>query len=419
MRQRKAVAAEELLQFLYLTPVGVVKFAADGAVDLMNPAATALLMPFAAGGDLGNLFVVMAALAPGLEQQVKAFRATSGSIVDQQWLEVPEGPETLILSLTVTRINRDVYMAVLSDVSRIAAQDRALFADREKFRAIFANVRDYAIYTIKVDGGIDEWNPSLERYAGWLADDVLGQSLAMFWREQGAEPRSVDDLLKEAQKTGSVNTEGWQLKRDGSRLWGDTVITALPDETAAIRGFVVVSRDMTERKRLDDALQRLATVDPLTGAFNRRHGDACLAAEFARRSRDNKSFALLMLDIDHFKAVNDRYGHASGGAVLNALTRVCRASLRSADTISRWGGEEFLLILPGADDSAAMVAAERVRAAVAATEVSTVDGTVLRFTVSIGVATPAGGDQADLIQRADAALYAAKADGRNRVKLSA
>jgi diguanylate cyclase (GGDEF)-like protein len=126
-----------------------------------------------------------------------------------------------------------------------------------------------------------------------------------------------------------------------------------------------------------------------------------------------------MLDIDHFKAVNDRYGHASGDAVLKALTRVCRASLRSADTISRWGGEEFLLILPGADDSAAMVAAERVRAAVAATEVSTVDGTVLRFTVSIGVATYNGGNRSvhEFLEIADEALYSSKSSGRNRVTL--
>jgi diguanylate cyclase (GGDEF)-like protein len=179
----------------------------------------------------------------------------------------------------------------------------------------------------------------------------------------------------------------------------------------------MVTRDLTERKRTEDELKALATVDPLTGAYNRRQGDALLAAEFARRSRTGRDFAVLLLDIDHFKTVNDQFGHAAGDAVLCALVRDGQKALRAIDMLVRWGGEAFLLLLPDTEADAAMVAAERMRAALAATEVST-SGAKIRFTVSIGVALPSTDNSGELLLRADLALYAAKAGGRNRVALA-
>jgi diguanylate cyclase (GGDEF)-like protein len=240
----------------------------------------------------------------------------------------------------------------------------------------------------------------------------------MFLPPDDPSQQRIDRLLAEARRTGSVETEGWRVKRDGARLWENTVITALPDETGAVRGFVVVSRDITERKRAEDDLKLIATVDPLTGAYNRRQGDALLMAEFARRARDGRGFAVLMMDIDHFKAVNDRFGHAAGDAVLCALVRDGQKALRAVDMLARWGGEEFLVVLPDTDTAAAMVAAERIRAALQATEVAAPDLATIRFTVSIGVAEPMTDNPGELLRRADLALYAAKANGRNRVMLA-
>jgi diguanylate cyclase (GGDEF)-like protein/PAS domain S-box-containing protein len=406
---------EDLLQFLYLMPIGVVKFQADGAVDLMNPVAAALLQSLRGDDTLQDIYASLAPLAPDLPQRVAGFTAAAGTIVHQQWLEARVGGRAIVLSLTVNRINATVFMAVLTDVTTLAEQERRLFADRQKFFAIFDHVRDYAIYTITMAGIIDEWNESVHRYGGWLAEDVQGRDISLFLPPDDPNRPRIDRLLSEARRTGSVETEGWRVKRDGARLWENTVITALPDEAGTVRGFVVVSRDITARKRTEDDVKLLATVDPLTGAYNRRQGDALLAAEFARRARDGRDFAVLMLDIDHFKAVNDRFGHEAGDAVLCALVRDGQKALRAVDMLVRWGGEEFLVVLPDTTVDAAMGAAERLRAALAEMQVVAPGATAIRVTASIGVAVPLTDDPGELLRRADLALYAAKRGGRNRV----
>jgi len=409
---------EELLQFLYLMPVGVVKFRSGGAIEMMNPVATALLLSMTASETLRNIYSALASIAPDLERRVARFEGQAGAIVDQEWLRTRAGGQALVVSLTVNRIDENVYMAVLTDVTRLAEQEQKLYVDRQKFFAIFDHVRDYAIYTITKEGLIEEWNLSLQRYAGWLAADVVGRSKSMFFPPDDPDQPHLDLLLAETQRIGSVETEGWRLKRDGSRLWANSVITALPDESGTVRGFVVVSRDLTERKRLEDDMKKLATVDPLTGAYNRRKGDALLLVEFSQRKRYGRPFAVLMLDIDHFKSINDRFGHAAGDAVLIALVQTCWKSLRPMDMVMRWGGEEFLIVLPNTGAAAALSAAERLRVAIAATEVAVSEGTTIRFTISAGVAVPKGDSPSELLSSSDDALYAAKTGGRDRVILA-
>ena len=409
---------EDLLQFLYLMPVGVVKFCSDGKVEMMNPVASALLLSIKSADTLGDIYSALETIAPDLRERVIQFSGHAGTVIDQQWLRTRAGKQVLVLSLTVNRIKDNVYMAVLSDVTRLAEQEEKLYADRQKFFAIFDHVRDYAIYTITMDGLIEEWNQSLQRYAGWLAADVQGRSMSMFFPLDDPDRPHLDLLLAEAQRIGSTETEGWRLKRDGSRLWANTVVTALPDESGAVRGFVVVSRDLTERKRQEDEMKKLATVDPLTGAYNRRNGHALLAVQFSQRKRNGHPFAVLMLDVDDFKAVNDRFGHAVGDAVLCVLVQICRKALRPVDMVIRWGCEEFLIVLPNTGADEAMSIAERLRVIVAAAEVAASEGTSIRFTISVGVALPAGESPVELLRRSDGALYVAKTGGRNRVILA-
>ena len=412
-------AFEELLQFLYLAPVGIVKFGADGTVDLINPMASQVLLPLIPSGDLSNIFVSLAPLVPDLRQRVASFTGKAGAILDQQRLETQAGGQTLVLSLTVNRVNDTVYMAVLKNVTKLAEQERKLFSDQQRFRAIFNYVRDYEIYTITSDGLIDEWNQSLQRFGGWGAADVLGRHIDMFFATGEPGVPDPNTLLAEAKRIGSVETEGWRLKRDGSRFWANTVITALPDETGAVRGFVVVARDITERKRMEDELKQQATIDPLTGAFNRRHGHVRLAAEFNQRARSGRSFGVLMIDIDRFKSINDAYGHDKGDAVLCAMVHTCQAGLRAVDMLARWGGEEFLILLPDTGAEGAIGTAERLRESVAAMRIPVDPNHDIAFTVSIGVAVPLNDDPHDLLRRVDDALYAAKAGGRNRVVIAA
>lgn len=163
-------------------------------------------------------------------------------------------------------------------------------------------------------------------------------------------------------------------------------------------------------------LQRVAALDPLTGVYNRRFGMQRLTEEFGRAGRSGDPLGVLMMDLDHFKAVNDTYGHLVGDRVLQAVIRSTRRVLREGDVFIRYGGEEFLLVLPGAGGADIAITAERVRRAVAETDIVE-GGQRIPVTVSVGGAGlphPLSESPADLIGLADKAVYTAKASGRDR-----
>jgi diguanylate cyclase (GGDEF)-like protein len=171
-----------------------------------------------------------------------------------------------------------------------------------------------------------------------------------------------------------------------------------------------------ENARLHRTVQRQALVDSLTGLANRRLCEAALEKEMARAQRFNEPLALILADLDKFKAVNDAYGHAAGDEVLREFARTLQDCIREIDLAGRWGGEEFIVILPGTDLAGGAKLAERIRGELAAREALSPGGERLAITASLGVADYDGnGSPADLLGAADAALYAAKRAGRNRV----
>ena len=180
------------------------------------------------------------------------------------------------------------------------------------------------------------------------------------------------------------------------------------------------SDDPAYLQRLIDALCDLSLRDPLTGLSNRRHFLAALDQEIDRVTRAGDMALLLMIDIDHFKRVNDSYGHPAGDQVMRAGAQCLSACVRPMDTVSRFGGEEFAIILPSCQSVFGAQVAERIRERVAATPVVLDSGEMLHFTVSIGGAYAPQWlrfTAAAWIERADEQLYRAKAEGRNRVCL--
>lgn len=172
-------------------------------------------------------------------------------------------------------------------------------------------------------------------------------------------------------------------------------------------------------KYLQDLLIKHTQIDPLTGLGNRRALQDRLLQEWARVQRYGGVFAVIMADLDHFKAVNDTYGHPAGDRVLQEVAEVLAAQCRDSDVLIRYGGEEFSLILPTHHAQEAAVLAERCRLAIANLSVDTA-GTTIRLSASFGVADSAGCASADeIIEQADKALYRAKQSGRNRVEITA
>ena len=173
----------------------------------------------------------------------------------------------------------------------------------------------------------------------------------------------------------------------------------------------------SETRSLKDrlsVLEDMAFLDPVTGLFNRRYFDRSIAVEIARASRERAPLSLLICDIDRFKEVNDTWGHAAGDKVLNDLAGVLADMGRKTDIVTRFGGEEFCLLLPNTKPEWGKLVAERVRARVEGVSIKLDNGEVLKVTVSIGIGSYRAGDTpAQLAQRADEALYRAKGQGRN------
>jgi diguanylate cyclase (GGDEF)-like protein len=196
-------------------------------------------------------------------------------------------------------------------------------------------------------------------------------------------------------------------------------VTPLRDPDGGPITYVHVARDFTEHKKLEEKLRSMATTDGLTGLYNLRYFRALAGREVDRARRYGHTLSLMILDLDRFKGINDRYGHDMGDRVLQRIAEIGRANLRESDIFARLGGDEFAVLLPETDLWEALVVAERLRREVSRSVVSAERGTA-RFTISVGIAEAGeeGPDLERLMKDADAALYSAKAGGRNRVEVT-
>ncbi|MEW6766022.1 MAG: diguanylate cyclase [Pseudomonadota bacterium] len=213
--------------------------------------------------------------------------------------------------------------------------------------------------------------------------------------------------------------EEWFFRRDGEGFPVSLTVSPIHDKGEVV-GSVVVFQDITERKRMERELMDLATTDPLTSLPNRRYFMQSMEKELARIQRTTATDCLLMFDLDHFKRINDQYGHAAGDLVLTTVAEVLRAELRQGDVAGRLGGEEFAVLLPETDLSHGHVVAERLRTSLEATALKIANEPV-RITASIGCAEIRSGETSvdEALARVDRALYRAKTTGRNRVVLEA
>jgi diguanylate cyclase (GGDEF)-like protein/PAS domain S-box-containing protein len=232
------------------------------------------------------------------------------------------------------------------------------------------------------------------------------------------------NLLNRTQHGGETRAEVIMGNGMQERVY-DLRVMPLLDRSNELSGRSVVVRDITERKRDEheredfiEQLQELATIDELTGLNNRRQFFMLAEHEWGRAKRYRTPLAAVMMDVDHFKKINDTHGHAAGDEVLRAIARCCLENLRELDVVGRYGGEEFAILLVDTGALEAREIADRIRACIADTPVQTMRG-LLEVTVSMGVAeTGHVSNLTALLDRADAALYVAKDSGRNYVAVA-
>lgn len=411
---------EELLRFLYQVPVGLLRIGQDGAVQLVNPAAARMLMPVARNAELLNFYDVVREVAPELRDMVLAFVPLQGTVCEQHRIFIPRNARSrpqAALAATIVRLDHDSYMVALSDLMKTLDFEARLFELEENVGAVLSGLRDYAIYLIDPEGRIIEWNQTIRQVTGFEREDVEGRHFSVLYPEEDREPEWFREALRHALANGRNELEGRRLHKDRGSFWGNTVLTPIHDVAGRHRGFAVITRDISERRRVEEELRRGATTDFLTGLYNRRYFYEAAARELARRRRDGSVLSLVTFDVDHFKQINDRHGHDAGDRVLRALADACLRAVRGADVLARLGGEEFGLLLPATGLVGGLAVAENLRRTLAGLEVEAGD-TLLGFTCSFGVAVAETTtvDVDDLLKRADIALYTAKQAGRNCVR---
>jgi diguanylate cyclase (GGDEF)-like protein/PAS domain S-box-containing protein len=254
-------------------------------------------------------------------------------------------------------------------------------------------------------------NQRFAELIGLPREELIGARARDFYVDDVQRGRVVERL----KTSGSVvNMEVQFKKADGTTFW--TLFTVNQASIHGVQVNLAWIYDYTERRNMEEALRDMASKDPLTGIYNRRSFMELARQQMSRAQRFNEPMSVLVLDVDHFKRINDTYGHATGDDALRMVAGACSSMLREYDVLGRLGGEEFVIILPGATSDESRVVAERLRRHLAKMPIPGPEGR-FHLTASIGIA---GADHSidtleKAIHRADLALYRAKREGRNRV----
>lgn len=326
-----------------------------------------------------------------------------------------------IISLVSSRIinieGKDHILSVIRDITTLKEIERKLIESEERHRLLADNAAD-VIWTMDLHGQRTYVSPSVEKLRGYSSEEVKKQTF-----EELLCPDSLiimqNGLMLTSEKVGSDRTlnpfrgEFEQPCKDGSTVWVETTVSGIYNEEGNYIGMLGVDRDIAERRKMEEEIRRLLITDKLTQSYNRLKTDETLEKEFERSNRTKIPFSVILLDIDHFKSVNDTFGHLAGDTVLVELADILKNNVRSIDIVGRWGGEEFLIILPETDNNGVTLLAEKLRTIIDQNNFTKAG----KITASFGVATyNRDALPENIVSQADAALYKAKENGRNRVE---
>lgn len=328
------------------------------------------------------------------------------TVIYDEVLDLPAGRRTWrtrlspVLDPTVGRVVQIIGTA------RDITLEQQLRTEQQFFFEVSPDL--FAILTH--DRRFHQASPAWAHLMGWEPSALIGRPLSEYLHPDDIFP--TIDALSEVNEANPICVfEARLLTSNGEYRW-----TSWNVKCPSLQGMMyAVARDVEDNKRLQAQLIRMSTVDQLTGVSNRAQGTVDLHREAERVQRHGGNMSLIMCDIDHFKQINDSYGHAVGDEALRHTSEVMEQQLRTTDFFSRWGGEEFVALLPDTDLDGAVVIAERLREAVASSR----GPNDIALTISLGVAeySPEEDPEKEFLSRADRALYTAKEGGRNRVSV--
>ena len=288
------------------------------------------------------------------------------------------------------------------------------------FSAIVQNAKDVVIVTeaspIDVPGPkIIYVNDAFTETTGYSAEEVIGKTPRIF-QKKGTDKEELSKIREALEKKEPVRVTLRNFSKTGKEYWVDISILPLRDTEGKVTHFASIQRDITEYKKLEQDLQILCRTDPLTTAANRRAFNEILSQEFSRFKRSQKEYALIMIDLDHFKSINDQHGHSVGDQVLIEVTERCKDNIRVHDILARLGGEEFCILLPYTETKQAQKVAERLREKIEIKPII-VDGLRVKVTISVGISLVSTCDEDghQAMERADQKLFQAKESGRNQI----
>lgn len=399
----------------------VVRVQPDLVMEYVNRAGETLLgIPHTDG--ITEIETFLAGLAPmdaARANEVLALEPGQSADVELQWTH-PDGRLLTTRSWVRSRRRDDgsvVLEGTVRDISASLNDRLALAHSEERHRLLAENAWD-VIWTMDLDGTITYVSPAVERVRGITPTEAMNQTLEEIHPPESAA-RVVDycqrlfAAIEAGEEPPTFRGEQEYYRKDGSIMVGELQVIPHVDREGRVVEILGVTRDISERKTFEAELTRLAVTDALTGVWNRRHAEQLLAADLIDAQRHGPSLSLLMIDLDHFKQVNDTLGHEVGDRVLVEITRRMGQRLRTTDMLARWGGEEFVILLRFCGQDDARKIAESLRLVVADTPIDPAG----QVTISLGVAQLREDDDlTSWLGRADRALYEAKQSGRNTVR---
>ena len=437
MSQQARANADRLQAVFNSTVDGILSIDRQGTVLSANRAARAIfghpetqlvghslsrLMPLGSAAQLGDW------LGPVGAWPADAGSPAPGRARPQQARRADGRLFPIELGISEMRVNGQCqYVALVRDLSqahaaqaRIDAAGQALRAANELRDAVFEHAA-FALMVTDAQGLIQALNPAAERLLGCRASDEVGQQpLASFLdRPDQATLQAMLQAHRAVEGAATGHRRGIERtlalqRRDGGRVASSVTLSALHDNAGAVSGFLAIACDITERQRLSEQLSQLAYHDGLTGLPNRLRLEDHLRQAIALAGRRHEPLALLFIDLDRFKPINDQHGHAVGDQVLCEVARRLQASLRAADLVARLGGDEFVVLLSTlASHEDCLLVADKLMLALA--EPMQIGALTLQVGASMGVARhpESGNTVAELLRSADAAMYQVKQGGRS------